>query len=273
MKIIVTFAFVLSTYSCLSQVSTFSGNGKTTHVKLDSSVKKDSSFSERSMPRTFTRKGVSDLPYKKEDFANVVYVHNGKRITMAQADSITKNWEGVKCVDDISKRPIERTISPLTKDEFTKAQVGQKNGVVKKWSGEKMPAYSFTDIEGTTYSHEQLKGKIVVLNFWFISCVPCLKEMPELNKLVEKYKNNPEIAFLGLALDSESEIKEFLKKKKFNYKLIGHTGKFTRETMGIEVWPTSMVIDKKGTVQLSFSGNDEAEIKRLEKKIEILIQK
>jgi peroxiredoxin len=94
--------------------------------------------------------------------------------------------------------------------------------------------------------------------------------MPELNKLVEKYKDNPAIVFLGMAEDNEEEIKEFLKKKEFNYNLVGKAGKFSRGTMGITAWPTSMVVDKNGVVQISLTGTDEMELVKLDKKIEEL---
>lgn len=50
------------------------------------------------------------------------------------------------------------------------------------------PPFSVTDINGNEYSLESLKGKIIVLNFWFVECKPCVQEMPELNELVEIYK-------------------------------------------------------------------------------------
>ena len=46
---------------------------------------------------------------------------------------------------------------------------------------------SLTTIDGEKYDTTSLKGKVVVLNFWFVDCPPCRKEIPELNKLVKKY--------------------------------------------------------------------------------------
>jgi hypothetical protein len=49
--------------------------------------------------------------------------------------------------------------------------------------------FSVTDINGNEYSLNSLKGKIIVMNFWFVECKPCAMEMPELNELVKNYKN------------------------------------------------------------------------------------
>jgi len=51
-----------------------------------------------------------------------------------------------------------------------------------------------------TYSLSSLKGKIFVINFWFLECKPCVIEIPELNKIVEKHKSE-EVLFLAFAMN------------------------------------------------------------------------
>ena len=57
--------------------------------------------------------------------------------------------------------------------------------------------FSVTDINGNNYSLESLKGKVVVINFWFVECKLYIMEMPELNKIVEKYKNKDVVGTYG----------------------------------------------------------------------------
>ncbi|MFN3316252.1 MAG: redoxin domain-containing protein, partial [Raineya sp.] len=88
------------------------------------------------------------------------------------------------------------------------------------------PKEQATDFEATTIEGEKiklsdLKGKIVVLNFWFKACKPCIMEIPELHLLAEKYKSE-NVVFIALALDSEEVVKEFLEKEKFGYKHIAN---------------------------------------------------
>lgn len=76
-----------------------------------------------------------------------------------------------------------------------------------------------TSITGQVFGSAELNGKIVVLNFWFTNCPPCLKEIPELNELVEEYKDK-DVVFLALAVDDKPELVEFIKKKPFHYDII-----------------------------------------------------
>ena len=54
--------------------------------------------------------------------------------------------------------------------------------------------FAAVDMNGNSYSLGILKGKVVVINFWFVECKPCVIEMPELNEIVEKYKSE-EVVF------------------------------------------------------------------------------
>lgn len=75
------------------------------------------------------------------------------------------------------------------------------------------PALPFTvkALDGKTYDIAKLKGKAVVLNFWFIGCPPCRQEIPGLNTLVKEYAKK-DVVFLALALDDEKSLNDFLKK-------------------------------------------------------------
>lgn len=55
----------------------------------------------------------------------------------------------------------------------------------------------FLAFDDKTYGEKELSGKIVVMNFWYSKCLPCIKEIPELNKIVAEYKDNKNIVFLG----------------------------------------------------------------------------
>jgi thiol-disulfide isomerase/thioredoxin len=72
-----------------------------------------------------------------------------------------------------------------------------------------------TDIEGNKMDLINLKGKIIFIDVWATWCIPCIKELPYLDSLKEKYKNNSAIAFLSLSVDSnEKDWLDFLKKNK-----------------------------------------------------------
>ena len=103
------------------------------------------------------------------------------------------------------------------------------------------------DMNGMLISPESIKGKIIVLNFWFVKCAPCVSEIPLLNELVSQYAGNKEIIFLSFALDNATDIKQFLKRKKFSYKIVPDAASVS-EKFKVTAYPTNVIINKQGIV-------------------------
>ncbi|NQX38471.1 Peroxiredoxin [Pedobacter steynii] len=116
------------------------------------------------------------------------------------------------------------------------------------WEGKKFPDFSFKDLDGKTYSNKIVKGKIVVLKCWYISCIPCVQEMPELNNLVAEQKDRKDILFIGLAFDQAKALSAFLKKVKFVYHVVPNQKPFLLEKLKVFSYPTHIIIDKNGFV-------------------------
>lgn len=129
-----------------------------------------------------------------------------------------------------------------------------------------------TDIERNKINLQEMKGKVVVINFWFINCPPCRKEIPELNKLVEKYKDNKDVVFIAIALDDKYDLKEFLKTTPFNYSIVD-SGSWIASQMGIKGFPTNVVVDQEGNVQFHADGYSLAIPKWIDKTIDALLDK
>jgi thiol-disulfide isomerase/thioredoxin len=117
-----------------------------------------------------------------------------------------------------------------------------------KMESTNFPKFDFTDLNGNHYTNENTKGKIIVFKTWFINCKACVAEFPELNELVEKYKNRNDIIFLSLALDSKSELDEFLQKKSFEYKVVPNQKEFIVKTLNLQIYPTHIIVDKNGII-------------------------
>jgi thiol-disulfide isomerase/thioredoxin len=136
--------------------------------------------------------------------------------------------------------------------------------------GKKAAAFSGTDMQGVSHSLESLKGKVIVINCWFVECKPCVMEMPELNTLVEKYKHK-EVVFLGLAVNEKKKIEQFLQSKKFHYTIIPDA-QDAISAYGVKSFPTHIIIDKASTVVFSTSGLGPTTIADLEKTIQSLLE-
>ncbi|MCP4441189.1 MAG: TlpA family protein disulfide reductase [Aureispira sp.] len=109
------------------------------------------------------------------------------------------------------------------------------------------PSFSFTDLDGQTHTNESTNGQVVVLKFWFIACKPCVAEIPELNELSEKYKDN-NVLFLAPSLDDEADLTKFLEKHEFSYKVGANQNKLMSD-FRVFAFPTHIVIDAQGIIQ------------------------
>jgi thiol-disulfide isomerase/thioredoxin len=121
-------------------------------------------------------------------------------------------------------------------------------------AGAKRPApdIAYRTLDGREAKLADLKGKVVVLNFWFIGCAPCRVEIPGLNKLVEEYKGK-DVVFLAFASDEEDLLREFLKELPFKYGIVPRGGAAAR-LFDVSVYPTHIIIDKAGAVAYFLTG-------------------
>lgn len=133
------------------------------------------------------------------------------------------------------------------------------------------PAFSCKTITGKEIDLNDLKGKVVVINFWFIACKPCVQEIPELNKLVEKYKNE-NVVFLGIAQDDAKQLKQFLKKHPFDYSIVPEGCTIAKDYQ-TNAFPTHIVIDQNGVITYNKAGLDPESINELSKQIESLLKR
>jgi peroxiredoxin len=135
---------------------------------------------------------------------------------------------------------------------------------------ETAPDFEVKTLEGETISLSDLKGKVVVLNFWFIGCAPCRVEMPGLNKLTEEYKEK-DVVFIAFALDKADPLKDFLKKKSFKYQIVPEAGKIAG-LYGAKVFPTHILINKKGQIEYFLTGGSDTRHEQLRPLINNLLR-
>jgi thiol-disulfide isomerase/thioredoxin len=120
-------------------------------------------------------------------------------------------------------------------------------------TGNKFAPFKTKDITGKKYNIKELAGKVIVINFWFINCPPCRREIPELNDLVKRYANDTSVVFIAIALDSRSDLKTFLKENPYNYNIIDD-GSSLAGKYGVTAFPTHVILDKQGIVRFHTSG-------------------
>ena len=175
----------------------------------------------------------------------------GQAIIDAHQDS-TKIFEifGTDALEPLAVLVRDKTVDVLTEDPTFPPMPTEAPMSVKL---EYAPAFSTADMAGNIVDLKSLKGKVVVLNFWFTRCNPCIEEMPELNGLVKQYKNNKDVVFLALTFDNKATVKTFLKKKIFDYTILPDAKSIVDDYIVLG-YPSNLVLDKKGDIQYQSTG-------------------
>jgi len=137
-------------------------------------------------------------------------------------------------------------VLPQEEKQKIDKEIAEKANKKKNMIGSIAPTFNVTDINGNKFSLTDLKGKIIVLNFWFVECVPCIKEMPELNQLVSEYKNK-DVVFIGFSTSDETKIDKFLQQKEFDYNIIPNSKDIAKDYL-VSAYPANLVIDKNSNI-------------------------
>jgi peroxiredoxin len=117
-----------------------------------------------------------------------------------------------------------------------------------KMEGTVFPPFSFKDLDGNPVTNESMKGKIIVIKCWYIHCTPCIREFPQVNKLVEVYKDRKDILFISLAEDSPEQLKTFLARKPLSYSVIPNMKDYMNEALQLNSFPTHFILNKEGMI-------------------------
>jgi|SRR5581483_944893 len=116
------------------------------------------------------------------------------------------------------------------------------------------PAPDFTVEDGDRkVSLHELKGKIVVLNFWATWCPPCVEEMPSLVKMQKEMKNH--VVVLAVSVDDdERSYHSFLKKNNVDLLTVRDPQQKSNELYGTIKFPETYIIDQSGVLRRKFIG-------------------
>jgi peroxiredoxin len=117
------------------------------------------------------------------------------------------------------------------------------------------PARDFALTVGGKATHlSDLRGKVVVLNFWASWCPPCVEEAPAMNALQEKIAGRGG-TILGISVDEDNTAYEdFLKQYAVNFPTYRDTTKGIAENYGTRMYPETYIIDREGRIDRKLIG-------------------
>ncbi|MBV7533025.1 TlpA disulfide reductase family protein [Chitinophaga sp. sic0106] len=157
---------------------------------------------------------------------------------------------------------------------------------LKKRVGEEMidvPALPFKlkDMNGKQVTLADMKGKVVVLDFWATWCGPCKASFPAMKKAQAKYQQQSDVQFLFIDCwektdNYETTVKEFIEKNNYDFKVLFDPkpakGKSVAEAYGVTAIPAKFVIDGNGRIRFKlagFTGGEHAAVEELSVMIEM----
>ena len=118
------------------------------------------------------------------------------------------------------------------------------------------PDFRLLAIDGSTVSLGDLRGQVVLLNFWATWCPPCKAEIPDLDALYREHKSQRNFVVLGVAAEeSQAEVGAFARSHDVTFPLLlDSDGKVTDGQYVVRSLPTSMIIDRDGRIRDVWTG-------------------
>jgi thiol-disulfide isomerase/thioredoxin len=122
--------------------------------------------------------------------------------------------------------------------------------------GSQLPDFTVKDLQGHEISSADLRGKVVLIDFWATWCQPCKKEMPGYQKLLDRYGSRG-FAVVGFKFDTMMDTEDpvlFAKEIRVRYPLAAAANDLKEKFGGIQGLPTTMLYDRQGILRQKIIG-------------------
>ncbi|MES2807294.1 MAG: TlpA disulfide reductase family protein [Bacteroidota bacterium] len=134
--------------------------------------------------------------------------------------------------------------APVENTEATKSSVTHNT----------LPDLALIAPDGKQINLKDQKRKVIIINFWATWCPPCIAEMPSINVMYGRYKNNPKVLFLSVDADNDfSKSVPFMQRHNYSFPVYNIAGPLP-EGMIYNAIPTTIIIDKNGTIVARHEG-------------------
>jgi peroxiredoxin len=134
------------------------------------------------------------------------------------------------------------------------AAVAQRTDIQPAATRKAAPDFTLQDSTGTSIRLSDLKGRVVLLDFWTTWCQPCKIEIPWYTEFVNKYEGG--LVVIGVSLDDDGwkSVRPFIKKYKVDYPIVMGDDSVAKQFINTEFLPTTLLIDRAGKIAVNNIG-------------------
>lgn len=136
---------------------------------------------------------------------------------------------------------------------FSDSTGGSQVGAASPDIGSPAPDFVLEDLSGNPVKLSDLKGRLVVLNFWATWCTPCRTEMPEFQEIYQQ--NQPDLVVLGINLEEPpSDIQDFVSPLNITYPILLDNDGLVSKLYKVIQLPNTYFIDRDGIIRIRHIG-------------------
>lgn len=133
----------------------------------------------------------------------------------------------------------------------------------------KAPAFQYRSLDGKTHQLSELRGKVVVIDFWGTWCAGCVEELPTLQQLYDRFRSDPKVAFVVVSQnDSLEKVKAFVSKNRLTMPFYYVGTDPIPAPLSPSAWPTTYFVSADGIVKGEYLGgadwSDESAVRYIE---------
>ena len=157
---------------------------------------------------------------------------------------------------DFAGSPISATLAQLVRYEHVQVECDNPNyrAAMAKLEAEderrRNPRFTLRDLHGTAWSFEDLRGKVVLVNFWATWCPPCRREMPDMQALYERFRPRG-LVVLAISDEDAAKVAPFIAAANYTYPVLLDPGRKVHELFGVQGIPKSFVYGRGGRLAAS----------------------